>query len=168
MFEITLAPGAWSRFSQRADLKRQEEWQVPAAFLSICICSHLHLASLVLHSLLFCTYQNSFYFSMCPCSFLKMRVTWRSLPWKICPRTWTRDRNQSPCSTQSSWRRLMPVFGALADPGSLAGDPAQVLLEGGSLVTYLGHLGAHIPSGEAAGLFLSLATFREKQSRGQV
>jgi hypothetical protein len=79
-----------------------------------------------------------FYLPCHPCSFLRTKVTWRSLHWKISPRTWTRERNQSPCLARSSQRSLTPVLGALADLGSLAGDPVQNLAGRGPTLSLAG------------------------------
>ena len=60
----------------------------PNCFFQTCILS------LCLSSIFILPCQNAFASPpLLPCSFQMMRLTWRSLPWKISPRTWAREKN---------------------------------------------------------------------------
>lgn len=125
-----------SRPPVAVSLRKQEGRHRPASFQQhFCpwsvLCSCPRLSALVSFS------------PSPPCSSPMTRATWRSLPWKTSARTWTRERNRGPCLARSSQRRLVPVLGAPADPGSPAGDPRAWPAGGPVLALGVGRLRSH-------------------------
>lgn len=140
------------------------------AFFPVCICPHFRsafpscnvLSSQPPSSLT----KMYFLLPFTPCSFLKMRVTWKSPPWKIFLWTWTRERNPSPCLAQSSQRSLALVHRAPASPGSLPGDSPQRLT--GQRVSLAGASSGPFQQKRLLGLLSSQTTKRSSSWREAV